>query len=32
MQFAEPIRDLNDIERLKIYFIRGRFRDFFNGI
>ena len=28
MHFVEPIRNLNDIERLKNYFIRGRFRDF----
>ena len=28
MQLVEPIRDLNDIERIKNYLIRWRFRDF----
>ena len=28
MQFVEPIRDLNDIERIKNYLIHWRFRDF----
>ena len=28
MEFVEPIRDLNDIERIKNYLIRWRFRDF----
>ena len=28
MEFVEPIRDLDDIERIKNYLIRWRFRDF----